>query len=336
MTATDNVGNTGTDTITVTYNEPTAPTVTTGSASYVTSHFAMMSGTVNPNNASTTVWYEYGTTSGSYGNSTFTQTVTGSSDETVNTLVSGLSADTSYYYRIAAQNSAGTAYGSEKSFTTSKLMDVKAGGWHTLGLKSDGTVWAWGNNGSGRLGDGTTTDRHTPVQVNGLSGVTAIAGGWHYTIAMKSDGTVWAWGYNDYGQLGDGTTTERHTPVQVSGLSGVVAIAGAQLHSLALKSDGTVWAWGENSAGQLGDGTTTSRYTPVQVSGLSGVVAIAGGTSYSLALKSDGTVWAWGYNGNGQLGNGTTRRDSCGRTDHCPPPQRDRQKKPIVTCGPVT
>ena len=89
-----------------------------------------------------------------------------------------------------------------------------------MALKSDGTVWAWGDNGYGQLGDGTTTDRTTPVQVSGLSGVTAIAAGCYHTVALKSDGTVWAWGYNGYGQLGDGTTTQRTTPVQVSGLYG--------------------------------------------------------------------------------------------------------------------
>ena len=97
---------------------------------------------------------------------------------------------------------------------------------HSLALKSDGTVWAWGYNNYGQLGDGTTTDRHTPVSVSGLTGVTAIAGGYGHSLALKSDGTVWAWGYNSYGQLGDGTTTDRHTPVDVSGLSGVTAIAG--------------------------------------------------------------------------------------------------------------
>ena len=124
------------------------------------------------------------------------------------------------------------------------MVAIAGGDSHSLALKSDGTVWAWGYNGCGQLGDGSTTNRLTPVQVSGLTGVVAIAGGGSHSLALKSDGTVWAWGCNDYGQLGDGTTTNRLTPVQVSGLTGVVAIAGGGAHSLALKSDGTVWAWG--------------------------------------------------------------------------------------------
>ena len=183
-----------------------------------------------------------------------------------------------------------------------------------MALKSDGTVWAWGYNDYGQLGDGTTLYKNTPVQVSSLSGVIAIAGGNDHNLSVKSDGTVWAWGYNHYGRLGDGTTTDKHTPVQVSGLSGVIAIAGGTFHSLALKSNGTVWAWGSNGFGQLGDGTTTERHTPVKVSGLSDVIAISVGNYHSLALKSDGTVWAWGYNYYGQLGDGTnTEKDSVGK-----------------------
>ncbi|MBF0487187.1 MAG: hypothetical protein HQK98_03415, partial [Nitrospirae bacterium] len=148
-------------------------------------------------------------------------------------------------------------------------------------------------------------DSNTPVQVSGLTGVTAVAGGFEHTIALTGDGTVWAWGYNGYGQLGDGTNTNSNTPVQVSGLTGVTAVAGGAVHSVALRSDGTVWAWGLNQYGQLGNGTNTNSNTPVQVSGLTGVTAVAAGFEHSVALKSDGTVWAWGYNGYGQLGNGT-------------------------------
>jgi len=182
---------------------------------------------------------------------------------------------------------------------------------HSLALKSDGTVWAWGFNNQGQLGNATFTSSNTPVQVSGLSGVTAIAGGVFHSLALKSDGTVWAWGFNGQGQLGNGTNTDSNTPVQTSGLTGVRAIAGGNYHSLAMKNDGTVWAWGSNGVGSLGNGTFTSSNTPVQVLGpggvgnLTGVTALAAGFENSLALKSDGTVWAWGFNIYGQLGNGT-------------------------------
>ncbi len=178
---------------------------------------------------------------------------------------------------------------------------------HSLALKSDGTVWAWGYNGYGQLGDGTIENKNVPVQVIGLSGIVAIASGDYHNLALKSDGTVWAWGYNGYGQLGDGTTEEK-IPVQVSGLNNVIAISGGAHHSLAVKSDGTVWAWGENTYGQLGNGTFTSSnvYTPIQVSGIGSITAIAAGATHSLAQQSDGTVWAWGSNYYGQLGDGTT------------------------------
>ncbi|GEL75434.1 hypothetical protein MVI01_72180 [Myxococcus virescens] len=180
---------------------------------------------------------------------------------------------------------------------------------HSAALKADGTVWTWGYNGNGALGDGTTTNRATPAQVQGLTGVVAVAVGGH-TVAVKSDGTVWAWGWNEKGQLGDGTTTGRLTPVQVKGLTGVVAVAATSYHTVAVKSDGTVWAWGWNEDGQLGDGTTTDRLTPVQVQGLTGVTAVAVGYYHNVALRSDGTVWAWGWNNYGQLGDGATTNRS--------------------------
>jgi alpha-tubulin suppressor-like RCC1 family protein len=186
------------------------------------------------------------------------------------------------------------------------VIAIASGSNHSLALKSDSTVWAWGYNNFGQLGNGTAINSLVPFQVSSLNGIIAIAGGQYHSLALKSDGTVWTWGYNYYGQLGSRSTDDSSIPVQVRNVSGVIAIAGGYSHSLALKSDGTVWVWGSNSKGQLGIGSTNKSSGPVQLSGLSGVTAIAGGFYHSLALKSDGTVWAWGYNQDGQLGDGST------------------------------
>ncbi|MBI5407832.1 MAG: thrombospondin type 3 repeat-containing protein, partial [Nitrospirae bacterium] len=182
---------------------------------------------------------------------------------------------------------------------------IAAGYYHTAMVTDDGTVWTWGYNNAGQLGDGTNKASSTPVQVSGLTSIMAISAGEYHTVALKTDGTVWSWGANWLNQLGDGTSNAANTPVQVSGLSDIVAIASGQHHNLALKNDGTVWAWGYNGEGRLGDGTTANRSAPVQVSGLTGIVAIAGGDRHTVALRNDGTVWSWGSNNGGQLGNGT-------------------------------
>jgi len=186
------------------------------------------------------------------------------------------------------------------------IKQVKGGEYHSAALMSAGTVWTWGLNGFGQLGDGTTANRAEAVRVSVLENITAISAGLYHTLALDSEGSVWAWGYNNYGQLGDGTTVNRVSPIQVSGLDNVVEIAGGGYFSLALKADGTVWAWGVNNVGQLGDGTSTNRAVPVQVGSLSDIIGIAAGGAHGLALKPDGTVQAWGYNSNGQLGDGTT------------------------------
>lgn len=184
----------------------------------------------------------------------------------------------------------------------SGIIAISSGSEHSIALKSDGTVWTWGWNENGQMGDGTyANNRSSPIQVSGLTGAIAIAGGHKHTIALKSDGTVWAWGYNGVGQLGDGSHDSRNTPVQVSKLKDVTAIATGRYHTIALKSDGTVWAWGWNDYGQLGDGTYVSRSTPVEVSAFIDVAAIAAGDDHTIALKSDGTVWTWGENLYGQL-----------------------------------
>jgi uncharacterized repeat protein (TIGR01451 family) len=180
---------------------------------------------------------------------------------------------------------------------------VADGNGFVYALKSDGTVWGWGMNSGGQLGDGTTFNRARPVRVTGLTNVTAIAAGAFYGAAVKADGTVWLWGST--GGLGSTNFVVNTTPVQLTGIENVKAISAGGNHLLMLKTDKTVWAAGGNSRGQLGDGSTTDRPSPVQVAGLTNVSRVAaGGSEFSLALKEDGTIWAWGINFNGQLGPG--------------------------------
>src|SRR5262245_9693806 len=193
---------------------------------------------------------------------------------------------------------------------------VAAGTNHSLALRNDGSVWAWGQNDNGQLGDASTVSKSAPVMVIS-GGVIAIAAGGNFSLALQSNGTVLAWGLNDSNQLGDGTTTTQSaTPVMVSGLdstSGVVAIAAGNTFGFARKGDGTVLAWGDNSTGQLGDNSTTQRSTPVPgitFGTSSGVISISAGFKHAIALKSDGTVWSWGFNGSGQLGDGTSNQQT--------------------------
>ena len=191
------------------------------------------------------------------------------------------------------------------------VVEVSAGPDHSLALKADGTVWAWGNNWYGQLGDGTRHTRSTPVKVRGIEQVQEISAGNSYSMAVRSDGTVWAWGANGSGKLGDGSKTRRTIPTRVVNLSSVESVSAGFNHSLALKSDGTVWAWGSNEEGQLGDGDGGSfgagNTEPVRVEKLSRVEMISAGTKYSLALKSDGTVWSWGSREEGALGHEITQ-----------------------------
>jgi len=211
----------------------------------------------------------------------------------------------------------------------SGIAKVAAGSNHSLALKSDGTVWAWGYDYNGDLGDNdpNLASSSTPVQVVGVGGlgfltnIVAVAAGDNYSMALKNDGTVYAWGDNQFGELGIGSADRlpHITPNQVIGpggtgfLTGVTQISAAQQHASAVKSDGTAWTWGANSFGELGNGDTNQNSTtsPVQVVApgagyLTNVVAVQGGEYYGAALKSDGTLWAWGWNQYGQLGLGTS------------------------------
>lgn len=207
------------------------------------------------------------------------------------------------------------------------VISIWGGAQEAIALKSDGSVWTWGANFNGELGDGETDDTGNneifvstynsgvpldvlgPDGVGNLSEIIAIMGGEMHNLALKSDGSVWAWGYNKYNQLGDGTTTSRLYPVQVSGLTNIVSLGSRAYHSLAIKSDGTVWAWGTNRAGELGNGVADSNsdnFVPNQVLGVSNPIMVTAGYEFSIALLQDHTLVAWGKNNAGQLGDGTT------------------------------
>ncbi len=198
------------------------------------------------------------------------------------------------------------------STTQNNWLNTAAGFNHTVSLKSDGTLWAWGMNNSGQLGDATSINKTCPVQITNEHKWTSITTGGDHTLSLKSDGTLWAWGANYNGQLGDGTIVDKNSPVQIGSDNKWISISAGFYHSLGLKSDGTLWAWGLNNSGQLGDGTFVNKLNPVQIGSDNKWVSVCGGgdwyttgSYYSVGLKSDGTLWAWGNNVFGQLGDGT-------------------------------
>ena len=188
---------------------------------------------------------------------------------------------------------------------TGGVREVSAGGNHSLALMHDRTLRAWGINSDGQLGDGTTTQRTTPVAVSSLTDVTAIATGPNNSVAV-SGGALFAWGENFLRQVGDGTTTDRHSPVAVVGTTGTfVAVAQGLNHTLALTDAGVVWSWGLGTNGQLGRSPAQGTGDPPgTIPGLANVtvVEIAAAGDFSMARDTLGRVWTWGRNTNGQLG----------------------------------
>lgn len=185
---------------------------------------------------------------------------------------------------------------SEASKLPMKMKFIAGGSRFSASIGVDGSVWTWGDNYAGQLGDGSKISKSIPSKVKGLSDFKAVACGANHTLALKEDGTVWAWGHNLCKQIGNGTKNgTQSSPVKVSGLNNIKAIAGGYNHSVALKSDGTVWTWGRNCEGQLGRGTSdVYTATPGVIKSLNNVTAIAALSDYTAALKSDGTVWVCG------------------------------------------
>jgi alpha-tubulin suppressor-like RCC1 family protein len=195
---------------------------------------------------------------------------------------------------------------------------VSCGLIHTAAIKTDGTLWCWGRNAQGQLGDNTITDRSSPVQtITGGTNWKQVACGYKHTTATKTDGTLWSWGNNNNGQLGDNTTTSKSSPIQtITYNTNWKQVDCGQNFSLAytsaIKNDGTLWTWGGNSYGQLGDNTTTNKSSPVQtVNGGTNWKQVDCGYKQMAAIKTDGTLWTWGDNSYGELGDNTrTSRSS--------------------------
>lgn len=186
----------------------------------------------------------------------------------------------------------------------SNIVSIAAGSLTNYAFDVDGTVWSWGGNGFGQIGNDSVSYRSYPLEVKNFTGVDVVKAGYDHTLALKEDGTVWGFGHNGYGQLGNNSFLGDTKPVQAI-IENVADIAPGAYHSLALKSDGTVWAWGKNENGQLGDGSLVNSSVPMQVIGLDNCVAITAGYDYSMALRNDGSIWVWGNNKYGQLGDGS-------------------------------
>lgn len=184
--------------------------------------------------------------------------------------------------------------------------DVSAGAFHCLGLKKDGTLWAWGINGNGQLGIGNLDQKNVPVQVGVDNDWVFIESGQAHNFAIKDDGTLWGWGFNSLGQVGDNSTTDKNVLVQIGTDNDWMMVKAGGAHTLALKTDQTLWAWGFNLSGQLGTGSMDDSLVPVQVGSANDWMNIDAGYEFSLAVKDDGTLWSWGFNGTGQLGDGST------------------------------
>jgi alpha-tubulin suppressor-like RCC1 family protein len=186
---------------------------------------------------------------------------------------------------------------------------VAAGRCNSLAVRQNGTLWAWGQNNNGKLGDNTIVDKSSPVSVvGGFTDWCQVSAGQCHSLAVRQSGTAWAWGENSAGQLGDNTTANKSSPVSVvGGFCDWCQVSAGKTHSLAVRQNGTAWAWGLNGCGTLGDNTTVAKSSPVSVvGGFTDWCQVSANYCYSLAVRQNGTAWGWGCNSFGQLGDNTT------------------------------
>ena len=191
--------------------------------------------------------------------------------------------------------------------TATDWNSVSAGNYHSMAVKTDGTLWALGDNAFGELGIGSTTNQNLPIQVGTATNWKSVSASYYFTLALKTDGTLWAWGIGSHGQLGTGSFGSSNISMQVgTSTNWNVVVAGDYRHSVGIKTDGTLWAWGRNNYGELGDGTTANKNIPTQIGADNDWNFVTSGDESTYAIKTNGTLWGWGYNANGLLGDGTT------------------------------
>jgi alpha-tubulin suppressor-like RCC1 family protein len=199
------------------------------------------------------------------------------------------------------------------------ILAASAGEGFTAVLRADGTLWTWGANAGGQLGNGTILPRLAPAQVGTDTDWRLVAAGGSHLLVVKADGSLWVCGGNRNNELGDGTRTSKSVLTLHPLIKDIRAVAAGFQFSAVIKTDGSLWAWGRNDNGQLGDGTTTARAQPVRVGSSTNWVALSTGVHHTLAAQSDGSLWAWGENDFGELG--TSRLYSVGAsTDWGPKP----------------
>jgi len=221
------------------------------------------------------------------------------------------------------KQSGGGEHGGEPVKTPFLVKQVSAGFVHTVAIKTDGTLWAWGRNEYGQLGDGTGGGGYgdhyvnkNPTQIGNDSNWASVSSSYCHTVAIKTDGTLWAWGANWHGQLGDGTdggyaadeSGNKNIPTKIGTDNNWATVSAGEYHTVAIKKDGTLWAWGYNRWGQLGDGTSgynSDKNIPTKIGTDNNWASVSVGGYNTVAIKTDGTLWAWGANEFGQLGDGS-------------------------------
>ena len=180
------------------------------------------------------------------------------------------------------------------------IISVEARGSASYMILPDSSLWAWGGNYWGTLGDGTTERSQYPIRL--MNDVSQVSAGMRHTAAITTDENLYTWGYNDRGQLGDGSTIPQLRPMRI--MCDIAQVSAGSFYTMAVRTDGSLWAWGVNANGQLGDGTTTERHSPVRI--MDDVAYVSAGRWHTMAIRTDGSLWAWGANSHGQLGNDST------------------------------